>query len=462
MLRILPYWMVKLTYDKGTILVDEWIPQLHDILKWDHRVKAFRAFAVEYSRIRSVLESSNIEFEDHVLEPIGGSIALRREYKLRGYQEEALKAWINSKCRGIVVLPTGTGKTVVGIHAIARINGSSLIVAPTVELIYQWRDRLIEAFNIDVGIYGGGEKKLSFITVSTYDSAYLNAEYFGNKFRLVVFDEVHHLVSEGYRQIAELNASPFRLGLTATPEREDGKHIDLPLLVGSVVYRRGVKELTGSFLSSFRIVRIPVELTSTEKEKYDKLTSIYKGFLKSRGLKIRSLNDFQKFILRSGLDSEARQALLAWHESRIVALNAEGKIKILKDLLAKHRGEKIIIFTEYNDVVHRISRELLIPEITHKTVGEERERTLRMFRDGMFKIIATSKVLEEGIDVPDASVAIIISGTGSRREFIQRLGRILRPKNGKQAVLYEIVTKGTLETRSSRKRRKALELDSEV
>ncbi|MEM1546012.1 MAG: DEAD/DEAH box helicase family protein [Candidatus Methanomethylicia archaeon] len=462
MFRILTYWMVKLIYDKGTILIDEWIPQLHDLLKWDQRVKAFRAFAVDYFRIKSVLEGSNIEFEDYVLEPIEGSISLRREYRLRGYQEEALKAWLNSKCRGIIVLPTGTGKTIVGIHAIAKVNSSSLIIAPTIELIYQWRDRLIEAFNVDIGIYGGGEKKLSFITVSTYDSAYLNAEYFGNKFKLIVFDEVHHLVSEGYRQIAELNAAPFRLGLTATPEREDGKHVDLPLLVGNVVYSKRVKELTGSFLSPFRIVRIPVELTSIEKEKYNELTSIYKGFLKSRGLKIRSLNDFQKLILRSGLDNEARQALLAWHESRIVALNAEGKIKVLKDILAKHRGEKIIVFTEYNDVVHRISRELLIPEITHKTISEERERTLRMFRDGVFNIIATSKVLEEGIDVPDASIAIIISGTGSRREFIQRLGRILRPKNGKQAILYEIVTKGTLEARSSRKRRKALEPSSEV
>lgn len=449
--------MVKLIYDRGTILVDEWIPQLHEVLRWDHRVKAFRALAVDYFKIRSVLESSHIEFEDYVLEPIKGSIALRRQYRLRGYQEEALKAWVNSSCRGIIVLPTGTGKTIIGIHAIAQVNSSSLIVAPTIELVYQWRDKLSEAFNVDVGVYGGGEKKLRFITVSTYDSAYLNAEYFGNKFNLIVFDEVHHLVSEGYRQIAELNAAPFRLGLTATPEREDGKHADLPLLVGNVVYRRGVGELTGSFLAPFKVVKIPVELTPEERGRYDELTSIYKGFLKSRGLRIRSLNDFQRFIMRSSLDRNARQALLAWHESRLVALNAEGKIKVLKELLAKHRGERIIIFTEYNDVVHRISRELLVPEITHKTRNDERERTLKMFRDGVYNVIVTSKVLEEGVDVPEASVAIIISGTGSRREFIQRLGRILRPREGKQAVLYEIVTRGTLEARSSRKRRKALE-----
>jgi len=462
MLMLLLYLMVKLTYDRGTVLVDEWIPQLHDVLKWDYRVKAFRALAVDYYKIRSVLESFSIEFEDNVLEPILGSVSLRRRYRLREYQEEALKAWIKNGCRGVVVLPTGTGKTIIGVYAIANVNGSSLVVAPTIELVYQWRDKLVEAFNIDVGVYGGGEKRIGFITVSTYDSAYLNAEYFGNKFKLIVFDEVHHLVSEGYRQIAELNAAPFRLGLTATPEREDGRHVDLPMLVGNVVYRMGVKELSGSFLAPFKIVKIPVELTPTERERYNRLTDIYKSFLKSRGLRIRSLNDFQKFILRSGLDSEARQALLAWHESRMVALNAEGKIRVLKDLLAKHRGEKIIIFTEYNDVVHRISRELIIPEITHKTGGEERERTLRMFRDGVFNVIATSKVLEEGIDVPDASVAIIISGTGSRREFIQRLGRILRPKDGKQAILYELVTKGTLETKSSRKRRKALELGSGV
>ena len=157
----------------------------------------------------------------------------------------------------------------------------------------------------------------------------------------------------------------------------------------------------------------------------------------------------------TGLDAEAYEALKSWEDARKIAFNSKNKIKILKNLLELHKGDKIIIFTRYNDLVYTISRIFLIPAITHKTNKDERRMILDGFKKGKFKAIVSSQVLDEGIDVPDANVGIIVSGTGSSREFIQRLGRLLRPAEGKDlAILYELVSKDTGEVRVSRRRRK--------
>ena len=140
-------------------------------------------------------------------------------------------------------------------------------------------------------------------------------------------------------------------------------------------------------------------------------------------------------------------------EARRLPFNAEAKLERLRELLARHRRDRIIIFTDSNELVRKISTLFLIPEITYKTPKEERKKIMAMFREGTINAIVTSHVLEEGGDVPEANVAVIISGTGSRREFVQRLGRVLRPKNSKRAVLYEIVTKGTGEVYVSRRRK---------
>ena len=136
-----------------------------------------------------------------------------------------------------------------------------------------------------------------------------------------------------------------------------------------------------------------------------------------------------------------------------VALNSRSKEEYLRNLLMANPNEKALIFTRHNKLVYRISRSLLIPAITHQTVKDEREEILDRFRRGVYKRIITSQVLDEGVDVPDASLAVILSGTGSSREFIQRLGRVLRKKEGKQANLYELVSFGTAETRLSRRRK---------
>jgi superfamily II DNA or RNA helicase len=340
--------------------------------------------------------------------------------------------------------------------AISLLNTPTIVIAPTLDLVDQWRSRLKKEFKTDIGVLGGGERDIRALTVSTYDSAYIHADKLGNRFGLIIFDEVHHLPAAGYRNIAEMFASPFRMGLTATYEREDGLHTELNRLVGGKVFESRVKDLTGTHLSPFRLEKIVVEMTEEEQEEYAKNQKVFSDYLARINLTIRSPADFQKLVMRSGRDPGARRALLARNKARDIAYNSVSKMGKLSEILKRHDDGKIFIFTEHNKLVHRISSQFLIPSITYRTAIKERSEILDRFRSGIYRAVVTSRVLDEGIDVPDADVGIILSGTGSERAFIQRLGRILRKKEGKEAVLYEIISAETSEVRTARKRRRPL------
>jgi superfamily II DNA or RNA helicase len=444
---------MKLTFDRGTVLIkgDIRVPNS----TWDERFRSFKAMALYYKDIIDFLTTSSFDFRDDVLDLVPCP-ELQSSVVLRDYQKQALDSWIANDKRGIIVLPTGSGKTVVGIKAISLLNTSTLVVAPTLDLVDQWRSQLKKEFKVEVGVLGGGEWDIQAVTVSTYDSAYIHADKLGNRFGFIIFDEVHHLPATGYRNIAETFASPYRLGLTATFEREDGLHAELNRLVGGKVFEKKVKELTGTHLSPFRLEKIAVELTKEEKEEYAKNQKVFSDYLVRINLTIRSPADFQKLVMRSGRDPGARRALLARNKARDIAYNSISKIGKLSEILKKHNESKIFIFTEHNKLVHRISKEFLIPSITYRTTSKERSETLDRFRSGIYRAVVTSKVLDEGIDVPDADVGIILSGTGSERAFIQRLGRILRKKEGKEAVLYEIVSAETSEVNTARRRKRPL------
>jgi superfamily II DNA or RNA helicase len=444
---------MKLTFDKGTIQIqgDIRVPNS----TWDERSKTYRAMPLHYKDILEFLTRSGFDFTDDVLDLISCP-ELESNVVLRDYQNQALDAWVVNGNRGVIILPTGSGKTLVGIKAISLLNTSTLVVAPTLDLVDQWRIRLKKAFKTEVGVLGGGEWDIKALTVSTYDSAYIHADKLGNRFGLLIFDEVHHLPATGYRNIAEMFASPYRMGLTATFEREDGLHGELNRLVGGKVYEKRVKELTGTHLSPFRLEKIVVGLTEDEQEEYEKNQKIFSNYLARINLTIRGPADFQKLVMRSGRDPGARKALLARNKARDIAYNSISKIGKLSEILEKHNESKIFIFTEHNKLVHQISRDFMIPAVTYRTTAKERRETLDRFRSGMYKAVVTSKVLDEGIDVPDADVGIILSGTGSERAFIQRLGRILRRKEGKEAVLYEIVSAETSEVNTARRRKRQL------
>jgi len=378
------------------------------------------------------------------------------QFTPRPYQEEALTAWRAEGCRGVIVLPTGAGKTLVGAMALVEAGQSTLVVVPTIDLLAQWRRALVDALALPddvIGVYGGGAHELRPITIITYESAQLHPELL-RRFGLLIFDECHHLPAPTYRQIAEGAYTPLRLGLSATPERADAEHLALAELIGPEVYRRDPAALSAArYLAEYDEHQLFVALGAEERLRYEAARGVYRGYLQRRHLHIATPADFQrKIIWASARDGEAREAMLAWREARTLALNAPAKFALLEELFARHCDERVLVFSEFNRLVDEVSHRFCIPQITHKTPGEERRQVLERFRSGRYSKLVTGRVLNEGVDIPDCGVAIIVSGTSTRREYIQRLGRVLRPK-ATRAVLYEIVTEGTTEERVSERRR---------
>jgi superfamily II DNA or RNA helicase len=374
----------------------------------------------------------------------------------RSYQREAVDAWLREGARGVVVLPTGAGKTVVAFDAIARLGVRTLVVVPTIELLRQWRTGLAEQLGLpleSVGIIGGGERLTGDITVITYDSAAMPRRKL-DRYGLLVFDEAHHLPAQSYSAIAHKAAAPWRLGLSATLERADGRHHDLTALIGPLVYTRDSEELSAQkHIAAYREKRIYVDLTPEEEVRYEGLMAEWRWYLATRRSQLGSgPGMFAELVRRSGFEPEARRALRAHAEARLVALNATAKIGAIEEVLRHHPDDKVIVFSEYVDMVDRISRALLLPAITYRTPTTERRAILEGFRSGALTKLVTGRVLNEGVDVPDASVAIVASGSASMREYVQRLGRVLRPKPG-EALLYELISRRTTERNAARRRR---------
>jgi len=446
---------VRLRFDEGTVRITGPESVVADLpgAEYDDRSESWRAPAHRYADLRDALAERDVAVDDAVLDA-GDLPDLATAYELRDYQRDAFDAWRGADCRGVLELPTGSGKTVVAIAAIAARSAPTLVVVPTIDLLDQWERELAAEFDVPIGRLGGGEQRVEDITVSTYDSAYLRADELGGDFELVVFDEVHHLGGEGYRDIARLLVAPARMGLTATFERPDGAHEVIEELVGPVVHRLSAEDLAGDHLADFDIKRVAVELTEDERERYEEYQGTFTDYLAQSGIQLRSGSDYQELVKRSGNDPRAREALLAKQRAREVMMNAENKVRELERVLDHHREDRVIVFTAYTDLVYRLSERFLIPAITHETAAAERREILERFREGDYSRVVTANVLDEGVDVPDANVAVVLSGSGSEREFTQRLGRVLRPKaDGGRATLYELVTEETAEERVARRRR---------
>ncbi|MBO4246643.1 DEAD/DEAH box helicase family protein [Halomicrobium sp. IBSBa] len=444
--------MARLSFEEGTIRLSEGLPADLPGVEYDARSETGRAPAYRYAAVRAALDERGVAYEDDVLDL--PTLPLESTYELRDYQQAALDAWRDSGDRGVLELPTGSGKTVVGIAAMEALATPTLVVVPTIDLLDQWHSELEREFDCEIGRMGGGEQRVADVTVATYDSAYLRADELGDRFGLVVFDEVHHLGGEGYRDIARLLAAPARLGLTATFERPDGAHEVVAELIGDLASRIAVDELAGDHLADYDIKRIAVALTESERATYERHQETFTSYLQRSSITMRSGSDYQELVKRSGTDPEAREALLAKQRAREVMMNADRKIERLATILDRHRDDRVIVFTAHTDLVYRLSERFLLPAITHETGADERREILERFREGTYSRIVTANVLDEGIDVPDANVAVLLSGSGSEREFTQRLGRILRPKrDGDRAILYELISEETAEENVAARRR---------
>jgi len=453
---------MRLLFQGGTVELAEapaeQIPaELLPFVKADPRTGSFRARACDYAEIVLTLCRLGIPFADEAKKflPVD-DLELREKIVLRPHQEKALAAWKNNGSRGVAALPTGSGKTILAVRAMALLKRPSFIMVPTIDLLIQWVNVLERFFGPRIGMLGGGSRDIREITVSTYDSAVLNMEFIGDRFGFLVADECHHLPGPETRLAAAMCIAPFRLGLSATPDLPEDRALVLEDLMGPVVCRVSIGELEGKVLSSYDVRQIRTRLDPDEEASYRTSRELYTAFLRRYRISFSMPGAWNRFIGLAARTPEGRRVFEAYLEQKRISRSGRAKKRVLWRILSGSPGERIIVFTADNATAYDIGRSFFLPVITHLTKSAERKAFLDGFRTGIYRIIVTSQVLNEGVDVPEASVGVVISGTASAREHIQRLGRILRPAPGKdRAVLYELVSAGTSEESVSSRRRTA-------
>jgi DNA excision repair protein ERCC-3 len=346
-------------------------------------------------------------------------IALREEgWSLRTYQKDAAEAFWHGGS-GVVVLPCGAGKTIVGAAAMAQAGATTLILVTNTVSAHQWRQELLRRTTLtdeEIGEYSGTKKEIRPVTIATYQvmttrrkGVYAHLELFDARdWGLVLYDEVHLLPAPIFRMTADLQARR-RLGLTATLVREDGREGDVFSLIGPKRYDAPWKEMeTQGWIAPADCVEVRVTLTDSERLSY------------------------------ATAEQEERYRFCA---------TTPTKSRVVEALVARHAGEQIIVIGQYIDQLDDLGEHLKAPVIKGETKIKERERLFDAFRTGEVSVLVVSKVANFSIDLPEAAVAIQVSGTfGSRQEEAQRLGRVLRPKaSGGGARFYSVVARDTLD-----------------
>jgi DNA excision repair protein ERCC-3 len=357
-------------------------------------------------------------------------IALAQDgWTLRSYQQEAVEGfWAGGS--GVVVLPCGAGKTLVGAAAMATAKATTLILVTNTVAGRQWKRELVARTSLtedEIGEYSGERKEIRPVTIATYQvltsrrgGAFTHLDLFGARdWGLVIYDEVHLLPAPIFRFTADLQARR-RLGLTATLVREDGREGDVFSLIGPKRYDAPWKDIEAQgWIAPAECVEVRVTLTDAERMAY---------------------------------------AVTEAEERYRVAATARTKLPVIRALLDRHPGEQILVIGAYIDQLHHLGEYLDAPIVQGSTTNKERERLFDAFRSGEIKTLVLSKVGNFSIDLPEAAVAIQVSGTfGSRQEEAQRLGRVLRPKgDGRQAHFYTVVSRDTIDTEYAAHRQRFL------
>lgn len=353
----------------------------------------------------------------------------RKEWDLRPYQQEAIDHFFTGGS-GVVVLPCGAGKTLVGAGAMAAAKTTTLILVTNTVSARQWRDELLRRTTLtaeEIGEYSGQVKEVRPVTIATYQilTAKRSGEYAhlalldALDWGLIVYDEVHLLPAPVFKLTAELQARR-RLGLTATLVREDGREGDVFSLIGPKRFDAPWKDIEAQgFISPASCFEIRIDLPADERLQY---------------------------------------AAAADDERYRLAATAPAKIAAVRELVAKHAGERILIIGQYLDQIDEIAETLGVPQLTGATPVDERERLFNEFRSGQTPVLVVSKVANFSVDLPEATVAIQVSGSfGSRQEEAQRLGRLLRPKqSGLPANFYTLVSRDTVDQDFAQNRQRFL------
>jgi superfamily II DNA or RNA helicase len=351
--------------------------------------------------------------------------------------------------------PDWEWKTRLAIAAMARMRSSALCLVPTRALLAQWQQQIARVYAGPVGCYGDGAQDLAAVTVATFESAYRHMDRLGNRFDLVVVDEAHHFGCGLRDEALEMSIADARLGLTATPPRDEAVARRLTDLIGPTAYELTIGDLAGSFLAHFDSVTLHLELTAGERQAYESCMTTFRG-VHAQFRRVAPHATWDDFARAAAQTAEGRRALTAIRRARRLVAFTEAKREMLRALVQRHRDARVLIFTADNDSAYAVARERLVMPITCDIGRKEREEALTRFREGALRALVSARVLNECIDGPDADVAIVMGGALGQREHVQRVGRLLRPREGKRAVVYELVARDTIEVRLARRRRAGL------
>jgi superfamily II DNA or RNA helicase len=443
-----------MSFDRGSLRLDA--PATASVppyFMWDTRVGAWRTAAINHLRVREDAAAYRLHVADHA-ERFFPAPALRPDLPpLRADQEAAVVAWERAAGRGVVVKPTGTGKTEIALSIVARHGTPTLVVAPLRDLMYQWQRRIRKGLGFEAGVLGDGRQEIWPITVTTYDSAWIHMKEIGNRYRLIVYDEAHHLPGPVQHESALDCLAPMRLGLSATPQRADGRDRMLTELIGPVVYEEDLSEARGRTVADYVIVRVPIYLTEEEQAEFDELSRSIRHWVAACRREDASF-DWMELARRSRTDPQAREVLRRWRRKLAILNRSSEKLRVLEDVFRLHPDEPCVVFTASNRMALDVSARFLIPALTAHSDKRERNRVLDAFAAGRVRALAACEVLNEGWDAPAVKVGVVLGGERGVREAVQRLGRLLRRSGDRTARLYEVVVQETPDVARARRRGK--------
>jgi superfamily II DNA or RNA helicase len=336
---------------------------------------------------------------------------------------------------------------------VARTGLSTLCIAPTRVLLAQWRAALRAGGLVDVGQLGDGACDVRRITVATGSSARIHAGRHGPRFALLVVDEAHHHASSD--ETLELYPAPYRLGLTATPPEDEPGLARLEEVVGPIAFRVAIDALAGRFLAGFDLVEVPLELDPDERRAYQTDMAQFRAVHSAWSRTARGAA-WPAFVAAAQRSRAGREALAAWRRARRQVAYPRCKRRALAELLRAHRHARVLVFVHDNATAYAIARDLLVAPLTCDIDRRERDLVLGRFARGELGALVSARVLNEGLDVPDADVAVLAGGSHGSREYVQRVGRVLRPADGKRALVYELVVRGTHEVHQVERGRRRL------
>lgn len=462
----------RLRFDRGSLRLDAArTARLPPYFVWDDRVRAWRTEAMHYLRVREEAPAYRLDLANEAARFFDCPPLFPALPPLRPDQKAAVEAWDRAGCRGVVVKPTGTGKTEIALAAIARHRVPALIVVPLRDLMYQWQRRIRLGLGFDPGVLGDGRHEVWPITVTTYDSAYIHMKEIGNRYRLIVYDEAHHLPAPTLRESAMDCMAPMRLGLTATPWRADGGDRLLEGLIGPVVYEEQISDARGRTLADYSIVRVPIHLTDDEQAEFDRLSRRIRAYVASRrrtdrpggasggtppdgsgGESAPAFDWVNDLVRRSRTDPEAKAVLRAYRRKLAITQRSAEKLRVVEDILRLHPDDQCVIFTASNRMALDTSARFLIPALTAHSDKKERSAVLDLFAGGTLRALAACQVLNEGWDAPAVKVGVVLGGEKGTREAVQRLGRLLRRSGDRSARLYEVVVQESPDISRARRR----------